>query len=122
MQITLLFTPHASDFAHDSLFTIFSVLPRIAFASIVAYVISQKHDVWAYAKWKKKYNKIFISNNLSTLVSQSIDSLIFTIIAFLGVLPLNVMIQIFISTYILKTVIAILDTPFVYLAKSSKLD
>jgi len=88
MTICLWFVPHESDFAQGSLETIFSVMPRIALASLVAYLISNFHDIWAYNFWRKKfsgYKNIWIRNNLSTMTSQLIDSIIFSTIAFLGV-------------------------------------
>lgn len=50
------------------------------------------------------------------MVSQLIDSIVFTVVAFWGQLPMNVLIQIFISTYVLKWIVAAMDTPFIYLA------
>lgn len=40
MTICLWFIPHESDFAQSSLETIFSIMPRIAIASLIAYLIS----------------------------------------------------------------------------------
>jgi hypothetical protein len=51
---------------------------------------------------------------MSTLVSQLIDNAIFTIIAFSGVFPMSYMLQIFITSCVLRTIISVLDTPFVY--------
>ena len=56
-------------------------------------------------------------NNGSTMLSQLLDTLIFTSIAFLGVYPTDVWISIFISTYVLKFLVSIVGTPFGYLAK-----
>lgn len=126
MNVCLLFVPindPESMTMFSNLKAIFSMMPRITLASLSAYWISQKHDVWAYQFWRKKFSKtkhIWIRNNLSTMISQFIDSIIFTIIAFTGVLPLNIMIEIFITTYILKWLVAALDTPFVYLAVKMK--
>lgn len=122
MQICLQFAPLAGDEAalatSNALDHIFGFLPRIAFASIVAYAISQLHDVWAFDKWKKKLPKhLWIRNNLSTLTSQLLDNLVFTFLAFWGVLPFSVMVEIFIITYIMKFIVAALDTPFIYLAR-----
>jgi len=119
MQFGLRFIPHASDFAQDALSTIFSLMPRIAAGSMTAYIISQHHDVWAFQFWKKKTGGRFLwlRNNASTLVSQAIDSAIFCTIAFWGVFDTNIWIQILTSTYVLKLLVALIDTPFIYWAK-----
>ena len=119
MQIGLKFIPHASDFAQGSLVTIFSLMPRIAAGSITAYLISQLHDIWAFLFWKRKTKGRFLwlRNNASTMVSQIIDSVIFCTIAFWGVFDTATWTQILLSTYLLKLMVAALDTPFLYLAK-----
>ncbi len=120
MQLALVFEPSSSDIANPSLSLVFGLMPRIAFGSLVAYVISNLHDIWAFEFWKQKKpgrNTLWIRNNLSTIVSQLIDTLVFTLIAFWGVYPTDVLISIIISTYVLKYVVAILDTPFMYLAR-----
>ena len=99
-----------------SLKMIFDFMPRILFAGLVAYGVSQRHDVWAY-KFQKH---IWIRNNFSTLVSQLIDNLIFTTIAFAGVYPVEVLVEIFLVTYVMKVIVATMDTPFVYLASYLK--
>ena len=119
MWLCLQFIPHSSDFAQSSLETIFGIMPRIALGSLAAYLVSNFHDVWAYHLWKKKFssrNTLWIRNNLSTMVSQLIDSVIFCFIAFWGLFEPGVFIEILVSTYIIKWVVASLDTPFVYLA------
>lgn len=123
MQLALLFAPSSSDFAHGSLQTIFSIMPRIAIGSLAAYGISQTHDIWAYSFWKRKrpsQRYIWLRNNLSTMVSQLIDTLVFTLIAFYGVFPTAVLIEICLTTYLLKWLVAALDTPFIYLATGWK--
>ena len=124
MNLALVFTPLAGDeFAlvtHDATSTIFKLMPRIAVASLVAYLLSQRHDVWAFHFWKKRYTKdsqLWLRNNLSTMVSQLIDSIVFVAIAFYGVYETRVLIEILITTYFLKWIVAAADTPFVYWAK-----
>ncbi len=102
----------------ENIKNIFKMLPRLALASLVAFFISQNHDVWAFEFWKKKFpgtKNLWIRNNASTIVSQSLDTAIFTLIAFWGQMPVNVLWQIFATTVILKTFISLIDTPFVYL-------
>jgi len=123
MQFALVIKPSPLEEAqrvHDSLSMIFSVLPRIVFASIIAYLFSQLHDVWAYQFWRKltsgKY--LWLRNNASTFVSQFIDSIIFTFVAFWGVYEFSIWIQIVLTTYVFKWIVAAVDTPFLYAARS----
>ena len=120
MNLALFFEPSSEDFAHESLATIFGFLPRIMLASLVAYGVSQSHDVWAFHFWKKKWPEtkhLWLRNNLSTMVSQLLDSVIFSLIAFYGVFSTGILLEIMLTTYLLKWVVAALDTPFVYLGK-----
>ncbi len=98
----------------------------IILASLIAYLISQHHDVWAFHLWKVKTNGkwLWLRNNASTMVSQLIDTAIFITLAFhvlpqllgdLSPLPLSVVETIIVGQYLVKLLIAILDTPLVYL-------
>lgn len=86
---------------------------RIIFASLIAYVISQYTDVWIFSKLRSATNGRFLwlRNNLSTAISQLIDSVIFIAIAFYGVMPLF---ELILGQWVIKLVIAALDTPLVY--------
>jgi uncharacterized integral membrane protein (TIGR00697 family) len=119
MQICLWFAPHASDTSSSALGAIFSLLPRIAFASITAYLVSQNFDVWFYGFLRQKYpQKLWLRNNLSTMTSQLIDNTLFTLMAFWGVFPIDVIWQIFATTYLMKWFVALLDTPVIYWARA----
>lgn len=120
MQISLLFSPAADDFAQPHLQAIFGFMPRIALASMTAYLVSQLHDVWAFHFWRAKTGegKLWLRNNLSTLASQLLDSVIFCAIAFTGMFPWPVFLEILLSTYVIKVAVAMLDTPFMYIAKN----
>ncbi|UTE76084.1 queuosine precursor transporter [Rossellomorea sp. KS-H15a] len=120
MQLALLFQPHPDDFAQESLATIFGIIPRIALGSLAAYLVSQFTDVYIFTYLKKKFptdGQFWIRNNGSTMVSQLLDTLVFTSIAFLGEYPMHVWFEIFVTTYLLKWVISLMDTPFGYIAK-----
>jgi queuosine precursor transporter len=120
MQMVLVFHPHPDDFAQGSLETIFGMIPRIAIGSLAAYLVSQFADVYIFTFLKKRFPKdsqFWIRNNGSTMISQLLDTLVFTSIAFLGAFPFDVWIQIAFTTYLLKWIVALLDTPFGYLAK-----
>ena len=120
MTFSLLFTPGEGDFSQEALKTLFGVVPRVVAGSAVAYIVSQFHDVWAYHFIKNKLpstKMLWLRNNGSTLISQLLDSLIFSTIAFYGLYPTRVFLEIVLTTYLLKAVCAVLDTPFIYLAK-----
>ena len=86
---------------------------RVIVASFVAYLLSQLHDVWAFHKLKRMTNDkhLWLRNCLSTGISQFIDSFIFIMIAFYGVMPAWPLIF---GQWTIKLLIAVLDTPFVY--------
>jgi uncharacterized integral membrane protein (TIGR00697 family) len=119
MQLALHFKPAPDDFIDPSLQRIFNFLPRVAVASMIAYLISQTHDVWLFHQIKDKTETrhLWLRNNLSTMVSQFIDTVIFCTIAFWGVFPTIIFIEIAVTTYLFKLLVAAMDTPFVYLAR-----
>ncbi|QJB55496.1 queuosine precursor transporter [Pseudodesulfovibrio sp. zrk46] len=88
--------------------------PRIVAASLLAYVVSQKHDIWLFHLLKDRTNGRFLwlRNNLSTMVSQLIDSTIFVTVAFYGILPVG---DVILGQWLVKLLIAACDTPIVYM-------
>lgn len=120
-QLILMFTPNANDYISDSLQVVFGLVPRITIASLAGFVCSQNLDVTLYHLiWKRTGNKaggLWLRNNGSTLTSQAIDTVIFTTLAFWGVYPTPVFFSILLTTYLFKAVVALLDTPFMYLAR-----
>ncbi|MYL48519.1 queuosine precursor transporter [Halobacillus litoralis] len=120
MQFAILFNPGQNDIAQPALQALFGLVPRIALGSMLAYIVSQYFDVWLYAKLKKLFpsdRALWIRNNGSTMISQLLDTSIFCFIAFFGLYPFEIWLEIFITTYIIKFIVAALDTPFFYMAK-----
>ena len=120
MNLALAFEPSATDQIQEPLAAIFSFFPRVAGASLLAFLVSQLHDVWAYDFWKRRFpgtRMIWLRNNASTAVSQLIDSVVFSLAAFLGVFPFPVVLQIILTTYVIKVVVAAADTPLVYVSR-----
>ena len=78
-------------------------------------MVSQHLDVWIFHKLKQITNgkHLWLRNNLSTLTSQFIDTTIFITISFYGVFPI---LPAIFGQYLIKVIIALLDTPIVYLA------
>lgn len=99
---------------------IFQGSVRIILASLTAFILSQLHDVWAFHRLKEKTSGKFLwlRNNLSTIVSQFLDTIIFMFIAFYQITPKFDALfiwQLILPYYLFKVAFAALDTPFVYL-------
>jgi uncharacterized integral membrane protein (TIGR00697 family) len=113
-------------FAHDlasSFDHILGMAPRIVIASLIAYLVSQHHDIFAFEFWRRFTNGrlLIVRNTASTTVSQLIDTILFITIAFGGQYPLLSpegidLVSLITGQYIVKLIISVLDTPFVYLA------
>ncbi|MDE5755842.1 MAG: queuosine precursor transporter [Clostridia bacterium] len=124
-QSWLLYTPSENDTAMAAIKAVFSNTPRVVLASLAVYAISQIFDVWLYHKWwdftEKKFGDkrkfLWLRNNGSTLVSQILNTLLFTVIAFAGTYDFKTLLSIFGSSYLIYVVTTLLDTPVLYLAR-----
>ena len=121
-QLILWFTPNANDYINDSLKIVFGLVPRITVASLIGFVCSQNLDVFLYHYiWSRTGDSrawLWLRNNGSTLTSQLIDTVLFVCIAFWGVYPTGGFLSILITTYVFKAIVALLDTPYIYLARN----
>jgi len=100
--------------------TVFGNSLRMLIASILAFVLAQYHDIWAFHFWKKKTGgkMLWFRNNISTVVSQLIDTSIFMFVAFWQMTPkftTPFIISMIIPYWLFKVAFAFLDTPLVYL-------
>ena len=105
---------------HEAISTLAFYSPIFVFGSISAYLISQSFDVWIFDMLKEFTNgkHLWLRNNVSTLLSQAIDTFIYTFVWVLaGELSLIVALSIALSKYIFKIFIALVDTVFIYLVK-----
>ena len=127
-QSWMLYTPSVNDFARPSIETIFSNTPRLMLASLIVYAICQKFDVWAYHKWWAFTSKrcgdskrfLWLRNNGSTLISQLLNAVLYTMGAFWGLYDIPTLISIALSSYIIFIVTSLADTPVIYLARKMK--
>ncbi|USZ70490.1 queuosine precursor transporter [Natronosalvus halobius] len=98
---------------------------NIVAGSLLAYLISQNWDVWVFHEIREYTDgdALWLRNIASTASSQAIDTVIFVSIAFalaptvLGVgpvLPAGDLAALIVGQYLLKLLIALLDTPVVY--------
>ena len=97
--------------------SVLGMVPRIVLASMIAYLVSQHHDVFAFSFWRRKTKARFLwlRNNASTMASQALDTGLFITIAFWGTVPNSILVNMLVTQYVIKLVIAALDTPFCYL-------
>ncbi len=129
-QSWMLFVPSDGDFVMDSVKELFSNTPRLIAASLTVYALSQFFDVWLYHKWwrftEKKFGDkkrfLWLRNNGSTLISQLLNTLLFTVLAFAGTYDFVTLASIFGSGYIIFVFTSLLDTPILYLARKYKSD
>lgn len=105
--------------------TVLGFSTNVVLGSLAAYLVSQNFDVFAFHRIREYTGteKLWLRNVASTGVSQLLDTVLFTTVAFalapalLGVgeaLPLSVLVVIMVGQYVAKVVIAVLDTPLVY--------
>ena len=97
--------------------TVFGAAWRVALGSFVAYLVAQNFDIWFFHKMRERTQgrHLWFRNLGSTSVSQLIDTVIFFPIAFAGIMP-NLF-QVMIVAYIVQLIVAVLDTPYIYLAR-----
>ncbi len=124
-QSWLLYIPSENDVMMSSISAVFSNTPRMIIASLSVYAVSQLFDVWLYHKWwaftenrcgdKRRF--LWLRNNGSTLISQILNTALFTALAFWGTYDIPTLISIFLSSYVIYIFTSLLDTPVVYLAR-----
>jgi len=125
-SISLMYLPSSApatkDFAlsiHQATETLFNFSPRFVFGSLLAYFISQSFDVWIYHRIKQKTQgrHLWLRNNVSTMLSQAIDTFIYGIVVWWGIVDFATAMQLAMAKYLFKVIIALADTPFLYWAR-----
>jgi uncharacterized integral membrane protein (TIGR00697 family) len=121
MQIGLLFTPDETDFAHDAMTTLFGLNLRITISSLVMFFISNNLDIFLFEKIKTKLpNQLWVRNNVATIISNVLENYFFIFFAFVGLYDIPTMLNIATTISVVEIVIALFDTPFLYISKKLK--
>jgi len=129
LSLALLFQPSTrpasaafSGEIHEAFRSILDFTPRFVFGSLFAYLVSQRFDVWCFHAIRERTNGkyLWLRNNLSTMASQTIDTLLYSFVVWWGVVDLQTALQLGIVKYGFKIFIAAFDTPFIYWARSWK--
>lgn len=126
IYISLLFLPSTgpkAEFAeniHDAMTTIFSFTPLFVFGSLLAYLLSQSFDVWIfhYLKEKTQGRHLWLRNNLSTLTSQAFDTVLYGLVVWAPIVGFWMALKLAAAKYIFKFFIALIDTIFIYWART----
>ena len=103
-QIQLFYLPSQFDTTQNLYMTLFGLMPRLVFASLISYLISQNLDNYLYGYFRDKFaGRYFLLRNYgSLLISQLVDTACFTILGLYGIFqnPL----EIFLVSYGVKIV------------------
>ena len=105
---------------HNAFATILDFTPRFIAGSLLAYFISQSFDVWAFHQIRRFTGEkwLWLRNNLSTMSSQIVDTAIFSLVAWWGVVDLVTALKLGAAKYVFKVVIAMIDTSFIYWSRA----
>lgn len=109
--------PPASDWTNQAAFeSVLGFIPRIVIASLLAYIAGEFSNsiILSKLKIKTKGKYLWLRTISSTLIGEGIDTAIFCLVAFYGILPTELLISVILSNYIFKCGIEILFTPVTY--------
>ena len=109
--------PPAPEWGNQAAYeSILGLTPRIVCASLVAFLIGEFANSYVLARIKVamagKY--LWMRTVGSTLVGELLDTSVFTIVAFWGVFPDNIILPMIISMYLFKVAIEVVFTPVTY--------
>lgn len=121
-QIALRYIPSPFDYAHESMQTLFSLNLRISISSAAMYVIANLADIYIFNRIKEKMcgRALWLRNNVATIVCNCLENFGFIWLAFVGIYDMQTIITIALSTSVVEAIVAVLDTPFLYLAGKIK--
>jgi len=99
---------------------IFSSSMRMTIASLISFFIAQHIDVAIFAFFKliNKGKYLWIRNNVSTIISQLVDTTIFMFVAFYKInanYTFAFVWSLILPYWAFKVIFALIDTPFCYL-------
>ncbi len=121
-QLTVRYTgiPEAAD-ASAAIATLFKFTPRLALASMLAYLCAQSINVRLYSYLRgRSISRIWLRSLLSTAAGQLVDSGIFFTVAFAGVLPISVFFETMLVGWAVKCALGALSVPFLYSSYTAK--
>ena len=119
-QICLLYTPDASDVAQGAMAVLFTLNLRTSIASVAMCLLANLLNISLYSKLREltegKY--LWLRNNLTTISCNCLENFLFVFLAFGGLFPLERLLTIALSTCAIEILLAVCDTPFLYLSRA----
>lgn len=110
--------------AENAMSLLFTPSPRLLIASLIAFAISQLNDIWVFQRIASFTQKRFLWLRaiLSVWISAVVDTVLFSLLAFVVLAPQPVSFKTLIFTYILGTVImraiiGIVSVPVIYISR-----
>lgn len=115
-QYCLLFTPNAFDFVNESMKSLFAISFRTTSASVILFYLANLADVYLFEKIKQKLpSKLWVRNNVATIVCNCTENFLFMLGAFLGIMTFKECLMLALTTSVVEAIVGVCDTPFVYL-------
>ncbi len=109
--------PHPANFLNQDAFAVvFGMTPRVLGASFVAYLFGEFSNSFVMSKLKvaTEGKKLWVRTIASTIVGQALDSVLFVVIAFAGLMPGRQLISMILFQYIFKVLFEAVFTPVTY--------
>ena len=100
---------------------VFNGSKRILVGSMCAYLVAQFLDIGTFNFLKRatKGRYLWLRATGSTVMSQLVDTIVITFIAWTGLLPMGTIVGMIVTSYLVKLVIAIGLTPVIYAAHTT---
>jgi len=109
--------PPAEGWEHQAAYqAILGATPRIVLGSLVAYWAGSFANAWLMAKLKiaTEGRFLWLRTISSTLLGEGVDTVLFVLVAFWGVLPTSLVWKVVASNYVYKCLLEIAVTPLTY--------
>ncbi len=106
--------------------TVLGITPRIFLASLIGYLFGEFSNSFVLSKLKiaTEGRKLWLRTILSTIVGEALDTILFVLISFTGLLPPRVLWIMMLCQYVFKVAYEVLFTPLTYwcIAKVKKME
>lgn len=122
LYITSSYTQSLTDTIGINMTNIFINNYRILLAYPISQFVSQKILIYVYDRIKKIYDNLFISTVTTYLLIGLIEILLFSIVAYYNILRNKVIIEIILSTYMIRLIITVIYSLLlpIFLKKAKK--